>query len=150
MSFNKVCWKDVTEGQDIGSYTTELTKVKIIGGAMIATRDTNPIHHDTGFAQTVAMQRDVILNIMHTEALLCKLATDWSGPTGDLKRCQFRIHGAGCPNDMLTVSGTVVRKWIGGEEEEYLAGLHLAELAIKADIQDGPNSSAKIIIALPE
>lgn len=147
MPQNTVYWEDVVEGQDIGSYSMQMTAVKISGGAW-ATRDTNPIHHDKDFAQK-AQQKDVIVNIMHAEGILSRLATDWSGPEGELKRTRFNIEGNCCAGDTMTVSGKVTRKWIGGEDEGYLSGLHLVELQINSVTQDGPFCNAQITMALP-
>jgi hypothetical protein len=147
MTHHVVYWDDVTEGQDIGSYSMQMTAVKISGGAW-ATRDTNPIHHDKAFALK-AQQRDMIVNIMHSEGILSRLATDWSGPEGELKRTRFNIEGNCCVGDMMTVSGNVIRKWIGGEDEEYLAGLHLVELQINSVTPEGPFCNAQITMALP-
>jgi len=147
MTHHIVYWDDVTEGQDIGSYSMEMTAVKISGGAW-ATRDTNPIHHDKAFALK-AQQRDMIVNIMHSEGILSRLATDWTGPEGELKRTRFNIEGNCCVGDMMTVSGNVIRKWIGGEDEGYLAGLHLVELQVNSVTPEGPFCNAQITMALP-
>jgi len=147
MTHHIVYWDDVTEGQDIGSYSMEMTAVKISGGAW-ATRDTNPIHHDKDFALQ-AQQRDMIVNIMHSEGILSRLATDWSGPEGELKRTRFNIEGNCCVGDLMTVSGNIIRKWIGGEDEVYLAGLHLVELQVNSVTPEGPFCNAQITMALP-
>ena len=147
MPQNTVYWEDVAEGQDIGSYSMEMTAVKISGGAW-ATRDTNPIHHDKDFAQR-AQQKNVIVNIMHAEGILSRLATDWSGPEGELKRTRFNIEGNCCAGDTMTVSGKIIKKWIGAEDEGYLSGLHLVELQINSVTQDGPFCNAQITMALP-
>ena len=147
MTHHIVYWDDVTEGQDIGSYSMEMTAVKISGGAW-ATRDTNPIHHDKDFALK-AQQRDMIVNIMHSEGILSRLATDWSGPEGELKRTRFNIEGNCCVGDLMTVSGNIIRKWIGGEDEGYLAGLHLVELQVNSVTPVGPFCNAQITMALP-
>lgn len=147
MPENVVYWEDVTEGQSIGSYSMEMTAVKVSGGAW-ATRDTNPIHHDKDFALR-AQQKNVIVNIMHAEGILSRLATDWSGPEGELKRTRFNIEGNCCAGDTMTVSGTVIRKWIGGADEGYLAGLHLVELQINSVANGEPFCNAQITMALP-
>jgi len=147
MTHHVVYWDDVTEGQDIGSYSMDMSAVKISGGAW-ATRDTNPIHHDKDFALR-AGQRDMIVNIMHSEGILSRLATDWSGPEGELKRTRFNIEGNCCVGDHMTVSGNVIRKWIGQENEGFLAGLHLVELQINSVTQEGPFCNAQITMALP-
>ena len=147
MSHHTVYWEDVAEGQDIGSYSMEMTAVKISGGAW-ATRDTNPIHHDKDFAQK-AQQKDMIVNIMHSEGILSRLATDWSGPEGELKKTRFNIEGNCCVGDKMTVSGSIIRKWVGGDDEGYLAGLHLVELQVNSVAQDEPFCNAQITMALP-
>ena len=147
MAQNTVYWDDVTEGQDIGSYSLEMTGVKISGGAW-ATRDSNPIHHDKDFAQR-AQQKNVIVNIMHAEGILSRLATDWSGPEGDLKRTRFNIEGNCCAGDTMTVSGHVTKKYVGGDDAGYMAGLHLVDLQVDSVTQDGPFCNAQITMALP-
>jgi acyl dehydratase len=147
MPENVVYWEDVTEGQSIGSYSLEMTAVKVSGGAW-ATRDSNPIHHDRDFAQR-AQQKNIIVNIMHAEGILSRLATDWSGPEGELKRTRFNIEGNCCAGDTMTVSGNVIRKWTGGADEGYLAGLHLVELQINSVANGEPFCNAQITMALP-
>jgi acyl dehydratase len=147
MTHHVVYWEDVSEGQDIGSYTIQMTAVKVSGGAW-ATRDSNPIHHDKDFAQRSG-QKNIIVNIMHSEGILSRLATDWSGPEGDLKKTRFNIEGNCCAGDTMTVSGNVIRKWIGGDDEGYLAGLRLVELQINSVSNDEPFCNAQITMALP-
>lgn len=147
MAHHVVYWEDVKDSQDIGSYSMEMSAVKISGGAW-ATRDTNPIHHDKDFA-VKAGQRDTIVNIMHAEGILSRLATDWSGPLGELKRTRFNIEGNCCAGDTMTVSGRVIRKWVGEAKEGFLSGLHLVELQINSSTQVGPFCDAQITMALP-
>ncbi len=147
MTHHVVYWEDVTEGQDIGSYSIEMTAVKVSGGAW-ATRDSNPIHHDKDFALK-AQQKNIIVNIMHSEGILSRLATDWSGPEGEQKRNRFNIEGNCCAGDTMTVSGSVIRKWIGGDDEGFLAGLHLVELQIDSVANGEPFCNAQITMALP-
>jgi acyl dehydratase len=141
MAWNKVMWEDVKESQDIGSYSMEMSAVKISGGAW-ATRDSNPQHHDSAFAKASG-SRDIFVNIMHGEGLLCRLATDWSGPTGDVKRTRFNIRGSCCAGDTLTVSGKVIKKYVGGE------GLHLVDLQVDSSTEHGAFCDAVITVALP-
>ena len=129
MTHHVVYWEDVTEGQDIGSYSIEMTAVKVSGGAW-ATRDSNPIHHDKDFALK-AQQKNIIVNIMHSEGILSRLATN----------C--------CAGDTMTVSGSVMRKWIGGDDEGFLSGLHLVELQIDSVASGEPFCNAQITMALP-
>ena len=147
MSQHTVYWEDMAEGQDIGSYSMDMTAVKISGGAW-ATRDTNPIHHDKDFA-IKAQQKNVIVNIMHAEGILSRLVTDWSGPEGDLKRTRFNIEGNCCAGDKLTVSGYITKKYIGDENQGYLDGLHLVDLQVNSATPDGPFCNAQMTMALP-
>ena len=147
MPHHTVYWDDVKEGQDIGSYEMDMTAVKVSGGAW-ATRDTNPIHHDKDFALK-AQQKNVIVNIMHAEGILSRLATDWSGPDGDLKRTRFNIGGNCCAGEHLTVKGSVIKKWVGGQDEGYLAGQHLVELQVDSFAGDEAFCDAQITMALP-
>ena len=147
MSWKKVYWEEVAEGQDIGSYSMEMSAVKISGGAW-ATRDSNPQHHDADFARQ-AGNRNIFVNIMHAEGLLCRLATDWSGPTGEVKRIRFNIRGSCCADETLTVSGKVIKKYVGEDSAGYRAGLHLVDLQVDSSTQYGPFCNAQITMALP-
>lgn len=144
--WKKVYWDDVTEGQDIGSYEMQMDAVKISCGAW-ATRDSNPIHHDKSFAERGG-QKDIIVNIMHSEGLLCRLATDWSGPTGDLIRIRFNIRGSCYAGDTLNVSGNVTKKYIG-HEDNYMKGLHLVDLQVNAVANGNAFCDAQLTLALP-
>ena len=145
--YKKVYWDDVTEGQDIGSYKMEMSAVKVAGGAF-ATRDSNPIHSDYLFAQRSGLQ-NIIVNIMHSEGLLCRLATDWSGPTGLIKRVRFNIGGSCFAGDELTVSGKVIKKYVGEEGEEHLEGEHLVDLQIDSSTPHEAFCDAQITLSLP-
>ena len=147
MAWNKVMWEDVKESQDIGSYSMEMSAVKISGGAW-ATRDSNPQHHDSAFAKASG-SRDIFVNIMHGEGLLCRLVTDWGGPTGDIKKTRFNIRGSCCAGDTLTVSGKVIKKYVGGEGDGFLAGLHLVDLQVDSSTEHGAFCDAVITVALP-
>lgn len=144
--WKKVCWEDVTDGQDIGFYEMQMDAVKISCGAW-ATRDSNPIHHDKAFAER-GSQKNIIVNIMHSEGLLCRLATDWSGPNGDLKRIRFNIRGSCYADDTLKVSGNVIKKYVG-QEDNYMKGLHLVNLQVNATASGNPFCDAQITLALP-
>jgi acyl dehydratase len=144
--WKKVYWEDVTDGQDIGFYEMKMDAVKISCGAW-ATRDSNPIHHDKAFAERSG-QKNIIVNIMHSEGLLCRLATDWSGPTGELKRIRFNIRGSCYADDLLRVSGKVIKKYIG-QEDNYMKGLHLVDLQVDATASGNPFCDAQITLALP-
>jgi hypothetical protein len=66
-----------------------------------------------------------------------------------MKKTRFNIEGNCCAGDTMTVSGNVIRKWVGGEDEGYLAGMHLVELQVNSVTQDGPFCNAQITMALP-
>jgi len=144
--WKKLHWEDVADGQDIGSYEMQMDAVKISCGAW-ATRDSNPIHHDKSFAERGSL-KDIIVNIMHSEGLLCRLATDWSGPTGELKRNRFNIRGSCIAGDTCTVSGNIIKKYIG-QEDNYMKGLHLVDLQVNALASGKPFCDAVITLALP-
>jgi acyl dehydratase len=144
--WKKVYWEDVTDGQDIGFYEMQIDAVKISCGAW-ATRDSNPIHHDKAFAER-ANTKNIIVNIMHSEGILCRLATDWSGPTGELKRTRFNIRGSCIADDTMKVVGKVIKKYVG-QEDNYMKGLHLVDLQIDATANGNPFCDAQITLALP-
>ena len=145
--WKKVYWEDVKEGEDIGSYELEMSAVKISGGAS-ATRDSNPGHHDTDWCRKTGLQ-NIIVNIMQSEGLLCRLATDWSGPTGDIVRVRFNIGESCYAGDMLKVWGKVVKKYIGDESDELIAGRYMVDLQIDSATQHDTFCDAQVSLALP-
>ncbi|MFM8945760.1 MAG: MaoC/PaaZ C-terminal domain-containing protein, partial [Actinomycetota bacterium] len=65
-------------GDEIPALEVPLTRTLIVATA-IATRDYQVVHHDP----TVAAERgskDIIMNILTSNAFVGRLVTDWAGP----------------------------------------------------------------------
>ena len=75
-------------------------------GAAIATRDYEPVHHDKGKAQAAGLP-DVFMNILTSQALMTRYATDWSGPEAVVKSLDIRLGAPNVPGMVMTITGEV-------------------------------------------
>lgn len=125
-------WAQVAEGRQLPPLTFEVsytTLAKDVAG----TRDVYPIHHDPDFAKANGV-RNIFLNTMWYQGLVGRFVTEWGGPESFLRRLRVEMKANGCPGDVLTVRGTVLRKL------EDAAGRSLVELDVRIDNQLQPDA----------
>ena len=77
----------------------------VVCGAL-ATRDFEPVHHSKAAAQAVGLP-DVFMNILTSQGLMTRFATDWSGPEAVVKSVDLRLGAPNIPGMLMTVSGEV-------------------------------------------
>ena len=98
----------VNVGDEIPALEIPLTRTLIVATA-IATRDYQVVHHDP----TVAAERgskDIIMNILTSNAFVGRLVTDWAGPNSFLRSVKVRLGAPNYPGDTMTMTGAVTAK----------------------------------------
>ncbi|NQT47630.1 MAG: acyl dehydratase [Chloroflexi bacterium] len=140
MKYSSLHWEDVREGQDLPILSKEISATTIIAGA-IATRDFYPLHHDFRFAQK-AGAKDILMNNITTGGFVGRYLTDWSGPEGEIKRMKFRLGMPCHPNDTLTMTGKVAKKYRD-------TGEHLVDVEYNFLVPDGSHCKGTATMILP-
>ena len=98
-------YKEVAVGDKLPSLDIDITTGLVVGGAL-ATRDYEPVHHDKGKAQAAGLP-DVFMNILTSQALMTRFATDWSGPEAVVKSLDIRLGAPNVPGMVMTITGEV-------------------------------------------
>jgi hypothetical protein len=137
----KLYWEDVEEGQDLPEEARDIDSTMIISGAIWASHDFMPVHHDPKFAQEKGAP-DIFMNILTTNGLVGTYLGNWTGPTGELKKLSISLSVPNFPNDRMKMNGTVIKKYKKG-------GDHLVEVTVSGDNNMGPHVNGSAVIALP-
>ena len=96
---------EVAVGDKLPNADIDITTGLVVGGAL-ATRDFEPVHHSKAAAQAVGLP-DVFMNILTSQGLMTRFATDWSGPDAVVKSVDLRLGAPNIPGMLMTVSGEV-------------------------------------------
>ena len=101
-------FSEVSVGDKLPALDIDVSTGLVVGGA-IATRDYEPVHHDKGKAQAAGLP-DVFMNILTSQALMTRFATDWSGPEAVVKSLDIRLGAPNVPGMVMTITGEVKAK----------------------------------------
>ncbi len=101
-------FSEVSVGDKLPALDIDVSTGLVVGGA-IATRDYEPVHHDKGKAQAAGLP-DVFMNILTSQALMTRFATDWSGPEAVVKSLDIRLGAPNIPGMVMTITGEVKAK----------------------------------------
>jgi len=137
----KLYWQDVEEGQDLPEQARDIDTTLIVSGAIWASHDFMPVHHDPKFAQEKGAP-NVFMNILTTNGLVGAYLGNWTGPEAELKKLSISLAVPNFPGDRMTMNGKVTRKY-----EE--AGEHLVEVSIIGENRMGPHVNGTAVIAVP-
>ncbi|MEJ6538944.1 MAG: MaoC/PaaZ C-terminal domain-containing protein [Halioglobus sp.] len=96
---------EVAVGDKLPNADIDITTGLVVCGAL-ATRDFEPVHHSKAAAQAVGLP-DVFMNILTSQGLMTRFATDWSGPDAVVKSVDLRLGAPNIPGMLMTVSGEV-------------------------------------------
>ena len=107
-------WEDVREGMDLPSLVKCPNTQQLVKWAG-ASGDYYQIHYDTAFAQGTGLP-GVIVHGALKNAFLGQMITDWIGEQGTLERLSCQYRGMDVPDDTLTSSGKVTRKYREGDQ----------------------------------
>lgn len=99
---------EVSVGDKLPALDIDITTGLVVGAAL-ATRDYEPVHHDKGKAQAAGLP-DVFMNILTSQALMTRFATDWSGPEAVVKSLDIRLGAPNVPGMIMNVTGEVTAK----------------------------------------
>jgi hypothetical protein len=72
----------------------------------LATRDFEPVHHSKAAAVATGLP-DVFMNILTSQGLMTRYATDWSGPEAVVKSVDIRLGAPNVPGMVMTLTGEV-------------------------------------------
>lgn len=129
---------EISVGDKLPSLDIDITTGLVVCGAL-ATRDFEPVHHDKASAVATGLP-DVFMNILTSQGLMTRFATDWSGPEAVVKSLDLRLGAPNVPGMVMTMTGavTAVDPGTGVVEVEVLGenniwGMHMqgsVELAL--------------------
>ncbi len=101
-------FNDVTVGESLPPLAIDITTGLVVSGAL-ATRDFEPVHHDKAAAQATGLP-DVFMNILTSQGLMSRYATDWSGPEAVVRSLDLRLGAPNIPGMVMTITGEVTAK----------------------------------------
>lgn len=137
----KLYWEDVEVGQALPEAARDVDYTLIACGAVWATHDFMPVHHDPEFAKKKGAP-NIFMNILTTNGLLGAYLTEWSGPEGEIKRIKIGLAVPNFPNDRMTFNGTIEKKWKEGNENLLL-------IRLIGENRMGPHVTGTAVMALP-
>lgn len=92
-------------GDELPLLEVPLTRTLIVSTA-IATRDYQVVHHDPMIAAERG-SKDIIMNILTSNAFVGRFVTDWSGPNAIIRSVKVRLGAPNYPGDTMHVTGQV-------------------------------------------
>ncbi|QFU75709.1 acyl dehydratase [Halioglobus maricola] len=101
-------FSEVNVGDALPEQEIDITSGLVVSGAL-ATRDYEPVHHDKSVAQAAGLP-DVFMNILTSQALMTRFATDWSGPEAVVKSLDIKLGAPNVPGMVMKVTGSVTAK----------------------------------------
>jgi acyl dehydratase len=133
-------WEDIAEGSEIPTVSLEVNRNRIVM-IVCATRDIFPLHHDADFARTAGYKAPAVATAF-LQGLLGRCLTDWTGPTGKIRRLSLTLNTPSYAGDTISASGKVARKYRGNGE-------HKVDCELAVVNQDGTatvNAQATVIV----
>jgi acyl dehydratase len=133
-------WEDVDEGSEIPTVSLEVNRNRIMMIAC-ATRDIFPLHHDADFARAAGYKAPAATTAF-LQGLLGRCLTDWTGPTGKIRKLSLTLNAPSYAGDTISASGQVARKY--RENGEHRVDCELA--VVNQDGAATVNAQATVII----
>ncbi len=96
---------DIAVGDQLPALAIDITTSLVVCGAL-ATRDFEPVHHNKAAATATGLP-DVFMNILTSQGLMTRYATDWSGPEAVVKSMDIRLGAPNVPGMTMTMTGAV-------------------------------------------
>ncbi|MEP5765937.1 MAG: acyl dehydratase [Halieaceae bacterium] len=106
--YKTLAYDAVSVGDELPSLEIDITTGLVVGAA-IATRDYEPVHHNKATALAAGLP-DVFMNILTSQGIMTRFATDWSGPEAVVKSLDIKLGAPNIPGMIMTVSGEVKAK----------------------------------------
>ena len=104
-NYNTLTLAEVTVGDKLEAVDIDVTNALVVCGAL-ATRDFEPVHHNKTEAQAVGLP-DVFMNILTSQGLMTRYATDWSGPEAVVRSIDLKLGAPNIPGMVMTMTGEV-------------------------------------------
>jgi hypothetical protein len=101
-------FSEVAVGDRLPELTIDVTTGLVVCGAL-ATRDFEPVHHDRSAAQATGLP-DVFMNILTSQGLMTRFATDWSGPDAVVKSLDIKLGAPNVPGMVMKITGEVTAR----------------------------------------
>ena len=95
----------VAVGDKLPTIDIDVTTGLVVCGAL-ATRDFEQVHHNKAVAQAAGLP-DVFMNILTSQGLMTRFATDWSGPEAVVKAIDIRLGAPNIAGMVMTMTGEV-------------------------------------------
>lgn len=111
-----------------------LDRTTIVATA-IASQDFEDVHHDPGKAQERGTP-DIFMSINSTNGFIDRYITDWTGPTGQIRKVALRLGVPNFPGDTMTMTGEVVE--VDGDA---------AVVKVVGRNAKGPHVTAQVVVA---
>lgn len=96
---------EVNVGDKLDPLDIDVTTALVVCGAL-ATRDFEPVHHDKSAALATGLP-DVFMNILTSQGLMTRYATDWSGPEAVVRSIDLKLGAPNVPGMVMTMTGEV-------------------------------------------
>jgi hypothetical protein len=103
--YNTLTLAEVAVGDKLEAVDIDVTNGLVVCGAL-ATRDFEPVHHNKAEAQAVGLP-DVFMNILTSQGLMTRYATDWSGPEAVVESIDLKLGAPNIPGMVMTMTGEV-------------------------------------------
>ena len=141
MAGGTLYWDDVAEGNEIPSVSLEITRNRIMM-IVCATRDIFPLHHDPEFARASGYRAPTVATAF-LQGLLGRCITDWTGPSGKIRRLSLTLKAPSYAGDTISAGGRVKRKYIDN-------GDHKLDCELAVVNQDGSTTvDAEATVVVP-
>jgi acyl dehydratase len=106
--------RDVDVGVALAPLSMPLTLKRCIKW-VAASRDYNEVHHDRDFARATGAP-DLFIGVHFFHGLVGRYVTDWTGPSGEMRRMEFRSWGRCFPGETVQLTGRIARKHLDGDD----------------------------------
>jgi acyl dehydratase len=131
-------FKAVNVGDELTSLDLPITRTLIVSTA-IATRDYQVVHHDPSIAAERG-SKDIIMNILTSNAFVGRFVTDWVGPNSFIRSVKVRLGAPNYPGDTMVITGSVTAKDDANK---------VITVAVKGSNSMGDHMNATVEVVLP-
>ena len=131
-------YASIAVGDELPPLEVPLTRTLIVSTA-IATRDYQVVHHDPSIAAERG-SKDIIMNILTSNAFAGRFVTDWTGPNAFIASVKVRLGAPNYPGDTMNVTGLVTAKD---------DATNTVTIAVKGSNSLGDHMNATVEVKLP-
>jgi len=138
---SSLAFSSLAVGDALPELAIPITRTLIVAGAL-ASRDYQDVHHDA----KLSVERgspDIFMNILTTNGLVGRYVTDWTGPSGFLKKVDIRLGAPNYPDDTMVLRGEVLALRAGDERGEV-------DVKVVGSNSIGDHVVGTVTVSLPE